>query len=277
MNMYSINIKDVMKNSIIGKMGKISIIPVILTILAVVAVIGFSFNRIVGATHSWNNYHWARQVNPFTIKLSSNLTSSWQPYLVNSSNDWSASSVIDTVVVQGTKNPKTCKPTTGLVEVCNASYGNNGWLGIAQIWISGSHINQGVVKMNDSYMTRAPYNTAEEKNHVMCQEVGHTFGLGHQDESGADLGTCMDYSMSINSQHPNAHDYTMLEQIYAHLDNFTTVSATTSSAAARENGDLNSQQNWGRRVFRSNNGYFEVYERSYKDGSKIVTTVTLAK
>lgn len=228
------------------------------------------------ATHAWSSYHWARQSNPFTLKLSSNLSPSWKPYLDTASSDWSQSSVLDTAVVNGTKNPKTCKPTPGQAEVCNATYGRNGWLGLAQVWISNSHITQAAVKMNDTYMGKAPYNTAEEKNHVMCQEVGHIFGLGHQDESGADLGTCMDYSMSVNSQHPNTHDYTQLEQIYAHLDSTTSVGALANSNAASDASDLNNSQNWGSRVFRSNNGYVEVYERTYKDGSKLVSFVNLA-
>lgn len=230
----------------------------------------------VSAIHSWGNYHWARQSNPFTLKLSRNLSSSWQPYLTTASSDWSQSSALDTVVVAGTKSPKTCKPTLGQAEICNASYGRNGWLGLAQIWISGSHITQGAVKLNDTYMSRAPYNTVAEKNHVMCQEVGHIFGLGHQDESGADLGTCMDYSSSTNSQHPNAHDYEQLELIYSHLDSTTTIGALTTSNATQDSSDLNSSQNWGRRVFRSKSGLVEVYERTYKDGSKLISFVNLA-
>lgn len=230
------------------------------------------------ASHSWNNYHWARQSNPFILKLSSNLSASWQPYLATTSSDWSASSVLDTAVVAGTKNPRTCKPTPGRVEVCNATYGNNSWLGLAQIWISGdSHITQGAVKMNDTYMTRAPYNTPEEKNHVMCQEVGHTFGLGHQDETGAALGTCMDYSSDPGSQHPNQHDYDELATIYSHLDSTTTVNTSAFSRSAADSIDSDNSQNWGRRVFRSKSGLLEVYEREFKDGSKLVSTVTLAQ
>jgi hypothetical protein len=243
-------------------------------LITLVVVSGFSGS--VNALHSWGNYHWARQSNPFTLKLGSNLSTSWAPYLVTASNDWSQSDILDTVVVTGTKNPKTCKPTLGQAEICNASYGRNGWLGLAQIWVSGSHITQGVVKMNDTYMSKAPYNTAAEKNHVMCQEVGHIFGLGHQDESGADLGTCMDYSMSTNSQHPNAHDYEQLQQIYSHLDSTNTISSIVNTSAASDSIDLNNSQNWGRRVFRSKSGFVEVYEHTYKDGSKLISLVNLA-
>ena len=46
--------------------------------------------------------------------------------------------------------------------------------------------------MNDSYLNSGY--TTTNKQHVICQEIGHAFGLDHQDESGADLNTCMDYS-----------------------------------------------------------------------------------
>lgn len=232
---------------------------------------------VASANHSWGDYHWARQSNPFTLKLSNNLAASWRPYLLTTSSDWSASSVLDTVVVAGAKNPKTCKPTLGQVEVCNARYGQNGWLGLAQIWLSDSHITQGSTKMNDTYFSLAKYNTPEEKNHVMCQEVGHTLGLGHQDESGAALGTCMDYSTSVGSQHPNSHDYEQLGLIYAHLDSTTTVGASSGGTlATKDPSDNNNRLNWGRRVFRSPNGYYEIYEKQFSDNSKLVTSVILA-
>ena len=49
---------------------------------------------------------------------------------------------------------------------------------------------------------------------VMCQEVGHDFGLDHQDENfnNPNLGTCMDYTNDPSTnQHPNAHDYEELD------------------------------------------------------------------
>src|SRR5262245_40704329 len=93
------------------------------------------------ATHAWGNYHWARTSNPFTIKLGDNGTSTWDSYLNTASSQWSASSVLDTTVVAGQARGK-CRPTAGRVEVCNGSYGNNGWLGLASIWASGDHITQ---------------------------------------------------------------------------------------------------------------------------------------
>ncbi|CAN5260906.1 hypothetical protein BH20ACT24_BH20ACT24_06280 [soil metagenome] len=177
-----------------------------------------------GANHSWANYHWARPANPFTIQLGDNVTAAWDSYLGTTSSDWSQSSVLDTVIVPGNTTGRRCRPTAGRVEVCNAKYGNNGWLGLAQIWLSGSHITQGTAKVNDTYFNQAQYNTPAWRNLVMCQEVAHTFGLDHQDENfnNANLGSCMDYTNDPDgppsNEHPNAHDFEQLETIYSHTD-----------------------------------------------------------
>jgi hypothetical protein len=175
--------------------------------------------------HSWGKYHWARTSNPFAIELGNNTTQPWSSMLATASSDWSQSTVLDTRVVTSNKNRVTCDATLGRVEVCNADYGNTGWLGIAQIWIyrGGSHIAQGTVKLNDYYFSGAgssyAYNNSAEELHVICQEVGHTFGLDHQSETGESLNTCMDYyrntsSSDTRSTHPNQGDYDELLCIY---------------------------------------------------------------
>lgn len=181
-----------------------------------------------GADHSWASYHWAR-IAPFVLDLGDNVSGNWDPYLSVASSDWSQSSVLDTAIVPtGAKN-KACRPIPGQVEVCNGKYGNNGWLGLAQIWVSGDHIVQATVKVNDTYFNRSPYNTPAWKQMVMCQEVAHAVGLDHQDENqtNANLGSCMDYTNnpagSPNNLHPNQHDFDELELIYGHTDTTTTV------------------------------------------------------
>jgi hypothetical protein len=96
--------------------------------------------------------------------------------------------VLDLVAVAGVETlsaRKKCSPVVGKIRVCNAAYGRNGWLGLAQIWLSSGHIVQGVTKMNDTYFALSKYNTPTWRNHVMCQEVGHTLGLicAHLDSS----------------------------------------------------------------------------------------------
>lgn len=231
----------------------------------------------VSANHSWGNYHWARTANPFNLKLANNLSSIWVPYLNTTATDWSLSSVLDMTVVNGAANPRTCKPTLGRVEVCNSRYGNNGWLGIAQIWTNGTHIVQGVTKMNDTYFSTPTYNTTTWRNLVLCQEVGHTFGLDHQDEifNNPNLGSCMDYTNNPSTnQHPNQHDYDQLELIYGHLDSFNSSSqASVSGNQAHVNMDNPSE--WGQLV--RSGDKTAVFERHLGIGRRVFTFVVYAE
>ncbi|OGF61601.1 hypothetical protein A2662_04265 [Candidatus Giovannonibacteria bacterium RIFCSPHIGHO2_01_FULL_45_33] len=249
------------------------------TAVALFALLGLSVGAVALATHSWGGYHWARTANPFTLKLGDNLSTAWDPFLAAASSDWSVSTVLDTEVVPGSTTAKRCKPTAGRVEVCNSKYGRNGWLGIAGIYVNGAHITQGYVKMNDTYFSTAYYNTPEWKQLVLCQEIGHTFGLDHQDEDfgNTPLGTCMDYSSDpVPNQHPNEHDYDMLESIYAHLDGSTTLSATTISGNPSDI-DTNDSSEWGRSIRTSKDGKASLYVREFAGGEKLFTFVFWAK
>ena len=242
----------------------------------VIAAVGFQTSS--SANHSWNGYHWARTSNPFTVDLGDNVSSNWESYLNGASFDWSQSTVLDTAVVPGgATKVRTCKGSSGHVEVCNTTYGFNGWLGVAQIWVSGSHITQGTVKMNDSYFNSATYNTPAWRQMVMCQEIGHTFGLDHQDENfnNQNLGTCMDYTNDPSTnQHPNKHDYDELVAIYSHLDSVTTVGATTGAAAS--GAVLDNPSEWGALMKTTHGGRTQVFERDFGNGQKIVTFVIWA-
>ncbi|MDP9224897.1 MAG: hypothetical protein M3P18_13840 [Actinomycetota bacterium] len=234
------------------------------------------------ATHSWGGYHWARLSNPFTLKLGDNLTTAdWKSHLSQTSSDWnSGNTPVITAIVGGTSR-KRCSMVAGTTQVCNGSYGFNGWLGLASInIIDGTHITQGSAKMNDSYFNTSTYNNPNEREHVMCQEVAHTFGLDHQSTDGSSQNSCMDYfsntgttnAGSTLSTKPNQHDFDELNIIYAHLDSTTTVAATTSLAgsASEVSDDPNS---WGQLVSQSKNGRSSTYEQFERDGSKTVTHV----
>jgi hypothetical protein len=239
------------------------------------------------AGHSWGPYHWARMANPFSLKLGDNVTSAWDSYLSAASAKWSESSVLDTSVVAGMTNAKSCKATLGRVEVCNSKYGANGWLGVAQIWITGgTHIVQGIVKLNDTYFSTRTYNKPAWRQMVMCQEVGHTFGLDHQDEnfSNSNLGTCMDYSNDParndgagDNQYPNAHDFAQLETIYAHLDTLTTVGATApekgNGKGKNSAGELAEPSDWGKSVKKDKQGRDNVFQKDLGKENKVITHV----
>lgn len=213
----------------------------VLIALVVIAVPSF-------ASHAWGNYHWARTSNPFNLKVYDNVTAVWEPYVATATSDWSQSSVLNMNVLW--QSPlsavRKCASATGVIEICNASYGNNGWLGIAGISISGDHITKGYTKLNDTYFNTATYNTPAYRQFVTCQELGHDFGLGHVNEvfTDANTGSCMDYtndpdggaggvsSNDPNNMHPNQHDFDMIASIYAHTDSTTTVGAMFQDIAS---------------------------------------------
>lgn len=179
------------------------------------------------ASHSWNNYHWARTTSSFNLQVIDSTVPSWDDEMNLALSQWSQSTKLDLIVTSADDSSRTrkrCPSVTGKIRVCNAAYGNNGWLGLASINIDNQgHITRGTAKVNDSYSSY--FASQDERRHVMCQEIGHLFGLGHTSEDGSSQQTCMDYSNDPRSTAPNQHDYDQLASIYAHLDSYTTYAA----------------------------------------------------
>ncbi len=258
-----------------------------LIVVPLVVLTAQVFAPSAGAMHSWAGFHWARTENPLKLQLGRNLSGVWmdQSLLESTSNAWStgaveygATKVVDTTVVPGGSNARRCAPTAGRVEVCNSAYGKNGWLGLASVWASGSHVTQATVKLNDSYFNTPSYNTDAWRNSVMCQEVGHTLGLTHNDEDfNTVICTCMDYANdpSLNQQ-PNHHDFEQLAKIYTHFDN-TNTAISSAGSANRAASDLNGQDEWGRAVRFASDGRPVVFERDLGRGERMFTFVTWAE
>jgi hypothetical protein len=272
-----------------------------LTTVAIALLILFSIHT--RADHAWGSYTWDDTDGTLDLVLVDNLTQSyWSSALAVATSDWNSwnwdndgssenvlNSVLDLSITNGIN--VACDPVSGNVQVCNDSYGNNGWLGIAQIWATrgrNKHIIAGVAKMNDTYFSQPPYNTSPWRQLVVCQEVAHTFGMGHQDEnfSNVNLGSCMDYTSDpdgtimgeANNEHPNYHDYELLTGLYG-------TSESTGSSGGEEPTTCNprspkcnsgvvldSPADWGRLV--SGHGPKEVYERVISNGLIVVTHVT---
>lgn len=272
---------------------------VILLVFVVIAL-----PSIVLAHHAWSDYHWARTANPFTVKMGNNVSTAWQSALSNASSEWNNSTVVHNQVVAGGTKPRNCRPSSGRDEICSAAYGNTGWLGVAQIWLTtGDHIVQGTVKLNDTYFgIGSQYNTPSWRALVTCQEIGHTFGLDHQDTNfnNANLGTCMDYTSNPDgppaNTSPNQGDYDQLLCIYdpadagrtlkttthsctgtGHLDSFTTVGQVTKMPAAMTMVDYGEPNQWGKLVRGSRESGTSTYDLDFGHGNHIVTHVLWAK
>jgi hypothetical protein len=272
-----------------------------LVIAGLALFIGIVGVSAVSANNAWGKYLWNKStadsiLNP--LKIGDNLTTpEWKSSLTIASIDWNES-VLKNQVVGGTSN-SACDPILGRVEVCNAIYGDNGWLGIAQIWAyrgKYGYIAQGVVKVNDTYFDTAYYNTSAWRNLVMCQETGHTFGLDHQDENFANtnLGSCMDYTNdptgtagtngTLNNEHPNLHDYQTMDDIYAHLNSPDDGSGDGGNGGGKGKGkkpahvgahiDLNNPSAWGKAIKKDAQGKNSLYEKDLGNGFILITHVT---
>jgi hypothetical protein len=272
----------------------------ITTRVALAACVALGALTPASANHSWGNYHWARTSNPLVLRINTSLTGNWAGYVSTAITDWDKSTVIDfdsrtpNPVTAGTKK---CNPIGGQILVCNDLYGQRGWLGIASIWASGSHITQATTKLNDTYFNMARYSSAEWRQFVACQEIGHDFGLDHQDEnfSNTNLGTCMDYTNnpagggtngSLKNTAPDSHDLAQLASIYSHTDSTNTASgAIVTNFGLRQVGKPVPQQDagvgdtmadWGQAIHQDGKGRPDVFVRQLADGRKVITHVLWA-
>lgn len=231
------------------------------------------------ATHSWNNYHWVRSGTEIAPPIRTAITESlWGTYVRTAVADWNKSGVVESPgPTAAAVSAKRCKPIYGEILVCNERYGRTGWLGVAQIWLSDGHIVQGITKLNDTYFNTSTYDTPAWRALVTCQELGHDYGLGHQDEDfDTDLtNSCMDYtSVPEGNEHPDQHDYDQLASIYNHTEAATASSTTAASralAAQAEGGDTPAE--WGRPIDFTADGRPHVYMQQVAPGLRKITHV----
>ncbi|MEX0625770.1 MAG: hypothetical protein WD402_04425 [Chloroflexota bacterium] len=259
-------------------------------VLALIA----AFPNAAVASHSWGSYHWARTTATFTLLVGDNVSNTWDPYLDGAIADWTAApsdptvaDLLDLAETAGGTNPRNCRPTAGRIEACSAKYGYTGWLGLAQIWVSGSHITRAITKVNDTYFNTATYNTPAWRRLVMCQEIAHDFGLTHQDEvfNNRNLGSCMDYTNDpdggpggfVNddpsNEHPNTHDFEQIQTIYGgHTDSTSTVGQVTAAGAPG-----NAPASWGQLVRGSRAAGVSLYVLDLGNGQRVYTHVIWAR
>jgi len=184
-------------------------------LVALVAILLLAAPSAASANHALGGvgspYHWFGTVNERQVTISDGVTIPGNPISYNFSGVVSGWNNAGNGFISLTSTTGTAKITTQ-----RGSYGNNGWLGLAQLWIKGGHFSRVSVKLNDWYAPYFPeYYTADAAQQTLCQEVGHGLGLDHQISN-----SCMnDQNVPpTNYPKPNRHDSEELRLIYAHLD-----------------------------------------------------------
>ena len=156
---------------------------------------------------------------PVDVTVEVNLeTEDWKTHFDAILSDWNQADSIQVVAVHNPQydstDATTCTPAPNSIKVCNKNYGATGWVGIASVSILEVHIMSGSVRLNDHYFQLPQFNTAAWRASVMCQEMGHIFGLDHWDEDfTTNCDSCMDYS-NQPVRLSNKKDRDLLDEIY---------------------------------------------------------------
>ncbi|MBE5074824.1 hypothetical protein IM511_11000 [Erythrobacteraceae bacterium E2-1 Yellow Sea] len=241
----------------------------------------------VMADHSWGSYHWSTTDNVVRIPVFDHTSGVWKNqsplgngnYIKVAMDDWNQSDHIASQLSNAAAD-STCSMVAYEIHVCSGNYGDNGWLGIASISISrgrSSHIVAGSTKLNDYYFDvytvldgSKPYDDPSWRQLVACQEIGHDYGLGHQNEDfdTDDTTSCMEYTYDPTlNEHPNSHDYDQLALIYGH-DGGDGGTTDPSPGPGNKGGKNkigipgNAPAEWGQAIGFDANGRPNVYRRS---------------
>lgn len=184
---------------------------------------GFYTGQGVLKNHSWNDYHWGDLTPTVTDNTRAAMWSGQTELYVN---HWA-----------GLGTPIQPQMTTSKkAEVAVVEGFSNDWLGLAQIYLQNGHIVKGKVSLNTTLLSDSAY-APEAAAHVLCQELGHIWGLDHNRDA---LDTCMndcvtqptyvEWMACLNTpagEFTNDHDTEELLSIYGHTD--TVEDAGTSS------------------------------------------------
>jgi hypothetical protein len=228
-------------------------------------------------------FRWDVTEVPFTLSLGDNVSAEWSASLEDAVLDWSISPVVNLGIKRGSvKDPRNCRARNGKIEICSANYGNNNWLGLTTLTVTGDRIDAAIVRLNDTYFSMAPYNDVAWRNMVMCHELGHVLGIQHVDEnfSNESTASCMDYSIDPTfSQSPNNADYIALEALYADIPDGTstdgggggTKPCRGKKCASAFSLPQDEPANWGQLVSRK--AGHERFELDLGDGRRQITLI----
>ncbi len=170
--------------------------------------------------------HWPSQTRPVKISIDDQLSPVYSQFIPRALRDWNQAAPI-VVTQDGSDSIK--------VSIQNCDFGETGWVGVTQVNLNGNKIISAPVYINDHWMKTASYNNHIQQQYVVSHELGHSFGLDHQDVEfcNPNTGSVMDYAYSIvggtqncdgqsvnfgiSNEHPNPNDIKALTDAYANI------------------------------------------------------------
>ncbi|KAL7486132.1 hypothetical protein ACHAW6_011733 [Cyclotella cf. meneghiniana] len=147
------------------------------------------------------------------LTLLNALDDTWQDEFWDAVSDWQDSPAL-TLDAERVDVDYDCNRVSGVMVICNANFGDTGWVGINENEIKNGVIVSSVTKMNEYYLRNAEY---AHRRYTMCHEVGHGFGLPHTDEDpyNENLGNCLDYTVDPGANlYPGNVNYEKLTGMY---------------------------------------------------------------
>jgi predicted Zn-dependent protease len=205
---------------------------------------------------------WPFHRTPVTVSFGDNLSNQWERYFRKALAQWNQSDVVQGKSVRGSTNSAQCNAKNNTVQVCDSTYGTNtGWLGLTSLNYKGNLITSATVEINDSFFNQQQYNDPVARQHTICHEMGHAFGLDH-----VTYKSCMNPSDTsvFNYDKPGNRDFKTLDQIYSKANQ-----QAAGAAVAGPSGELELPQ-------AALDPYETVTSQRQPDGTTVVTYVEWA-
>ena len=119
-------------------------------------------------TYTWKSSLVQPNNGGLHLTLMNALDDTWQQEFEDAIADWEKSDAL-TLDPQRVDVDYDCNRVDGVMVVCNANFGETGWVGINENEVVGGVIMSSVAKMNEYYLRNAEY---DHRRYTMCHEVG---------------------------------------------------------------------------------------------------------
>ena len=120
------------------------------------------------ATYVWREEYVHPNDGGLHLMLLNALDDTWQDEFYDAVTDWTDSTALD-LDTERVEVDHNCTRIEGVMVVCNANFGETGWVGINENELLDNVIYSSVAKMNEYYLRNAEY---AHRRYTMCHEIG---------------------------------------------------------------------------------------------------------